>query len=477
MRWACILLPQLALDGALRRCADPEAPLALVAGAQQRRVLHAVNPAARALGLRRGMGLAAAQALAGSFATLEHDPREQARWHQFLAAWAYRFSSQVSTQYGHALIVEIAGSLGLFGPWPRFEAQLREELVQLGFHHRIVAAPNPAAARALANAHDGLAVAGVEPMRHALGQLPVQRAGFAPDVATAFQRMGLRTLRQVMALPRAGLARRFPAEVPRHLDALLGERELALAWYRPPDRFAMRIELGYEVESSQALLFPLKRLTADLAAFLAGRDGGVQRFALQLEHEGRAPTQVAVGLLAPERDATLLFELARGRLQQAHTPAPVRALALVAEELPPFVPAHRELFDPRPQQATGWEQLRERLRARLGEEAVHGLSSHDDHRPEAAWRDVPPPSARRGAAGACAQPLPPQRPGWLLARPIPLRGATPRLLAGPERIESGWWNGDIRRDYAIAELATGQRAWVYQPVGADGGYWLHGWFA
>ena len=477
MRWACILLPQLALDGALRRCADPEMPLALVAGAQQRRVLHAVNPAARALGLRRGMGLAAAQALVGSFATIEHDPHAEARWHQFLAAWAYRFSSQVSTHYGHALIVEIEGSLGLFGPWPRFEAQLREELGQLGFRHRIVAAPNPAAARALANVHDGLAVAGIAPMRHALGQLPVQRAGFAPEVATAFQRMGLRTLRQVMALPRAGLARRFPADVLRHLDALLGEREPALAWYRPPDRFAMRIELGYEVESSQALLFPLKRLAADLAAFLAGRDGGVQRFALHLEHEAHVDTVVAVGLLAPERDAALLFELARGRLEQAHTPAPVRAVALVAEELPPFVPAHRELFDPRPQQSTPWEQLRERLRARLGEEAVHGLSSHDDHRPEAAWRDAAPPAPKRGEAGVCAPPLPPQRPGWLLARPIPLRGPPPRLLAGPERIESGWWNGDIRRDYGIAQLATGQRAWVYRPVGADGDYWLHGWFA
>src|SRR5690606_1570993 len=117
--------------------------------------LHAVNPAARALGLRRGMSLAAAQALAGSFAIIEHDPHEEARWHRFLAAWAYRFSSQVSAQYGHALIVEIEGSLGLFGPWPRFEARLREELVQLGFRHRIVAAPNPAAARALANVHDG----------------------------------------------------------------------------------------------------------------------------------------------------------------------------------------------------------------------------------------------------------------------------------------------------------------------------------
>src|SRR5690606_24517232 len=100
MRWACILLPQLALDGVLRRCADPDAPLALVAGAPQRRVLHAVNPAARALGLRRGMSLAAAQALAGSFAIIEHDPHEEARWHRFLAAWAYRFSSQVSAQYG-----------------------------------------------------------------------------------------------------------------------------------------------------------------------------------------------------------------------------------------------------------------------------------------------------------------------------------------------------------------------------------------
>lgn len=476
MRWACILLPQLALDGALRRCADPDAPLALVAGAQQRRVLHAVNPAARALGLRRGLSLTAAQALAGSFATMTHDPDDEARWHRFLAAWAYRFSSQVSTHYSHALVIEIEGSLGLFGPWPRFEGQLREELTRLGFRHRIVAAPNPAAARALANAHDGLAVAGMEPMRRALGQLPVQRAGFAADIATAFQRMGLRTLRQVWALPRAGLARRFPAAVLHHLDALLGERDVALAWYRPPDRFAMRIELGYEVESSQALLFPLKRLTADLAAFLAGRDGGVQRFALQLEHDGRAPTMVPVGLLAPERDAALLFELARGRLEQAQVPAPVRAVALVAEQLPPFVPAHRELFDERPQQATSWEQLRERLRARLGENAVHGLRAHEDHRPEAAWRTVAAGSSARGTPAAPGA-MPSVRPGWLLATPIPLRGAAPRLLSAAERIESGWWDGDIRRDYSVARLPTGQRAWVYQPLGGDGGYWLHGWFA
>jgi len=475
MRWACILLPHLALDGVLRRCADPDAPRVLVGGSAQRHILHAANPAARALGLRRGMALTAAQALARGFAMDTYRPEDEARWQRFLAGWAYRYSSQVSLQFPHALVLEIQGSLGLFGPWPRFEARLREELAALGFRHRIVAAPNPVAARVLANAHDGLAIEGDTPMRRALGQLPIQRAGFAPEAATAFARMGLRALRQVWALPRDGLARRFPPEVLLHLDTMLGERELALASYRPPDRFDLRIELGHEAESSQALLFPLKRLTADLAAFLAGRDGGVQRFDLQLEHDHDARTRVPVGLLTPERDAALLFELARGRLEQVQLPAPVRAIALGADELPSFVPVHRELFDARPQQAMPWEQLRERLRARLGEDAVHGVQLHADHRPECASLNPLDVPARREASSTDVAPGP--RPGWLLAKPIPLRGPAPHLVAGPERIESGWWDGgDVRRDYYVVQLASGQGAWVFRPVGGDG-FMLHGWFA
>lgn len=474
MRWACILLPHLALDGVLRRCADPDAPRVLVGGPAQRRVLHAVSPAARALGLRRGMALTTAQALAHGFAMDAYRPEDEMRWQRLLAGWAYRYSSQVSLQFPHALLLEIQGSLALFGPWPRFEARLREELTALGFRHRIVAAPNPVAARVLANQHDGLAIEGDAPLRRALGQLPIQRAGLAPEIALAFARMGLRTLRQVWALPRDGLARRFPATVLHHLGALLGEREMALESYRPPDRFEQRIELGHEVESSQALVFPLKRLTADLAAFLAGRDGGVQRFDLQLEHDRDARTRVPVGLLTPERDAALLFELARGRLEPVQLPAPVRAIALRADELPPFVPVHRELFDPRPQQAMPWEPLRERLRARLGEDAVHGVQVQADHRPECASLSLMDVPAQRAAApDGVSGP----RPGWLLAKPVPLRGPLPRLLAGPERIESGWWDGgDVRRDYYLARLASGQLAWVFRPIGGTG-FMLHGWFA
>src|SRR3546814_9480948 len=62
-------------------------------------------------------------------------------------------------------------------------------------------------------------------------------------------------------------------------------------------------------------------------------------------------------------------------------------------------------------------------------------------------------------------------PAWLLARPIPLRDPCPRIVSGPERLESGWWDGDdARRDYYDIETSQGQRAWAFAPVGEKGGW-------
>lgn len=469
MLWACILLPQLAMDGVLRHRANIEEPLALLTGSPQRRVLQAVNPAARALGLKPGQSLTAAQALTRGFATAEYDEAAIERWQQFLAAWAYGFSAQVSLHYPRCLLLEVQSSLGLFGPWPRFEARLREELTALGFQHRITAAPNPAAARVLANAGDGLAVTDDNALRQALYPLPVERLGLSGKMATAFTRMGLRQLKQLLELPRASVAKRFPAEILLHLDTLFGRRPLALNFHTPPDVFDTRIELNFEVESHQALLFPLRRLTADLAAYLAGRDSGVQRFVLHLEHRAGSDTLVQVGLLSAERDANMLFELTRGRMEHQQLPASVLAVRLVARELPAFAPLHQQLFDERPQQTQPWEQLRERLRARLGDNAVHGLGARADHRPERSWT-LESTSSLLPACGP--------RPGWLLSEPQPLHEASLRILAGPERIESGWWDGeDVRRDYYVVETRAGQRGWAFRTVGSSGPLLLHGWFA
>ncbi|GAB1596951.1 Y-family DNA polymerase [Lysobacter claricitrinus] len=471
MDWACLFLPQLALDAVLRDAEDSDAPTALLDGAPNARVLYAVSPSARRAGLRPGMKLAAAQALGVPCRFVVRDAAQVERMREQLAAWAYGFSSQVSLDLPHAIVLEIRRSHRLFGEWPTFEARLRDGLRAQRIRHRIVAAPNPHAARVLANVHDRLAV-DERGLDRALRDVPIERAGLSPGTAQAFARMGLKRLGHVLALPRASLGKRFTPELLRHLDRLRGGAG-PLTMYQPPNHFEARIEFEAEIESSLALLFPLRRLTTDLAAFLVSRDDGVERFSLWLEHEHCPASEVRVGLLAPEREASMLFELARGRVEQATLPAPVRAVRLEARELPRFVPAARDLFDTRAQQSMPWVRLRERLRARLGDDAVQSVGWNADHRPERV----------ADAASASIPRNPPalMRPGWLLATPRPLRESIAQRIAGPERVESGWWDGDdVRRDYYVVETVGGQRAWVYRPLRRLGDpvppFVLHGWF-
>ena len=74
---------------------------------------------------------------------------------------------------------------------------------------------------------------------------------------------------------------------------------------------------------------------------------------------------------------------------------------------------------------------------------------------------------------------------WLLAEPRVLEAQRGRprhhgpleLLAGPERIESGWWDGDdVRRDYYVARDSSGARLWIYREWAGAKSWFLHGIF-
>ena len=466
MLWACLLLPHLALDGVLRQRA-PKGPLVLVDGPPHARTLVAVNAAARAAGLRVGQRLAAAQALLAQFEVVPCEARDIAHSHALLASTAYRYSGEVCL-LPKAVVLEVSRSQSLFGAWPQIARRLHEDVDALGFRHRLAAAPTPHAAWVLAGFQDGIVAESPAHSQRLLEAVPLERAHLrARDIET-LARMGIRTLGQLWRLPRAGLLRRLGAEVLDHLDRLAGDVPAGLPLYQPPDQVDWGLELPFEVENAAALVFPLRRLTYDLAAYLSIRDGGVQRFTIGLEHREGA-TSVDIGLLSPEREPEVLFEAARGRVATLTLPAPVVALRLMANHLPPFVPEGRDLFDERPVGALPFAQLRERLRARLGEKAVTQLCTTHDPRPERSQRVG-------GGEDGSIDPLP--RPTWLLPRPMPLRGASPRVLAGPERIETGWWDGEtVCRDYYIVRTAQGQKAWVFCPPGEQGGWMLHGWFA
>jgi len=443
MLWAGIVLPHLALDGALRH-RSPAEPHYATSSQIRAQSSPSPEPAGEATGLL-----------------------------ELVAAWAYRYSSLVSLEGADALVLEVEASLGLFGPWPRFRESLAQDLTALGFRHRIALAPTPLAACVLAGAGRNVAVTRSAALASALGPVPLGAARLPAGVCENLAKMGVHTLRQLLALPRSGLRRRFGPALSQHLERLCGECPDPRQCYQPPDFFLARLEFNHELVHHMALLFPVRRMIEDLATWLGRRDGGAQRFELQLEHGNRSTTTLVIGLLAPARDPVQIFELCRVKLEQTALPAPVQGLSLQARDLPRFDPAPGDLFARASGDGSSWEILRERLRARLGEEVLFQLQPQADARPERSLRTVPM---------LVREPVPngtPRRPTWLLNPPVPWRGTVKGILAGPERIESGWWDeADVRRDYYVIETPQGQRAWVFRQAGSTANDWmLHGWFA
>jgi protein ImuB len=206
-----------------------------------------------------------------------------------------------------------------------------------------------------------------------------------------------------------------------------------------------------------------------LSGLLAARQAGVRAFTLLLVHRDRSKSAVAVQLATATRDAERLSALLREKLTTLVLKQPVETIALEAGDFTPLGGTSRGLCGERRAEAEHWAQLVERLQARLGRDAVYGVTPFPDHRPESAWRRVEPGD---WDAHDFVQPGP--RPAWLIAAPRRIAETELVLIAGPERIACGWWDVDeTRRDYFVAELGRSV-AWVFREEGA---WYVHGFFA
>ena len=440
---------------------------------------------ARARGVRPGIAVSAARALAHDLVVRPRDPAEETEALLGVAGWAAQFTPSVSHEPPDTLVLEVSGSLKLFGGVDRMRASLLAGCARMGFTALAACAPTTRGAAWLARAGVAPCIEHADALESALAAVPLRIAVRAADTLEALHAIGARTVGDLVALPRDGLARRFGQALLDDLDRAHGRRADPRAFYVPPAKFHAHLELPAEVTQADSLLFAARRLFVQLEGFLAARAGGVRRLELRLFHREEAVTVVPIGLVAPSRAASHFTLLARERLGTMALAAPVRTLALAADDIVPLTGAPLALFaDDASGRPEDWQKLVERLRARLGTASVHGVCGAAEHRPEYASRACEPPLARgkeNGEGGAIGL-----RPFWLLAAPRPIAevGAVPhhsgplKLLAGPERIESGWWDGDeVARDYFVAQTPKHGLVWIYRARGAAGGWFLHGLFA
>ena len=422
--------------------------------------------------------------------------------------------------------LEVQSCLRYFGGLPALLDRLRSALAPLGHSVRIASAPTALGAALLAAWRDDLALGphtAAHPVPHPAGRnsasdalqrlldaLPLHLLGPEPQQLQALQGMGLHTLADLRTLPRAGLARRFGPELLARIDQARGHAPEAQVWLSLPQHFDSRIELLCRADTSAQVLAGAQVLLARLLAWAGARQSRIVRFSLVMHHErqrrdSQTPEHSSLDIAPalPAADPQHLYSLLAERLGRLPLAAPALELSLRCEQLSTGAPPNAELFASRASEREGLARLVDRLQARLGTAQVQCLAAVPDHRPEHGTRWQPADAARLGAQlqpqplrlrlplapGAAAHALAAQ-PLWLLptARALATQAQGPlldgqalQLLAGPNRLESGWWDaqGPAVRDYFIAQTRSGALVWVYRhrlPDGEAGQPAASGWF-
>jgi len=509
--WIGAHLPQLALEALVEAHSAPEPhvpqrlAVAELQGSSQC-VVAANDQAARA-GVRAGMSLAAALALAPELVVLTRDPHREQALLERLARSALDFTPRVSLAQPDGLLLEIKGSLQLFGGATKLGAAFLKKCRTAGVHPKLALAPTPLAALAgarytawtaprageagLVRGGSRFKVTDESRLVGALAPLPLAVMRWPPQVLERLAKIGVRTIAEALRLPRAGFARRFGTETLTSLDRLTGRAPDLRRSFQAPERFRMRRGCTYDLEHHEAILEALAPLLESMEKFLEARQCGITDLECRLWHRHASPTRCVLRLAAPAAGGEQLQTLLGERLAAIALPEPVRSFELRSGRLVPRILRAESLWQAGEHGGGGASSqsvdLIEMLRARLGNDAVYGLAIHETHRPEAASRRVEAAAAKPDVVRSTAAGWPAfRRPLWLLREPEPLtesngmpqRRGPLRLIGEPERIETGWWEkeGSIARDYYQALDMRGVRLWVYRERSKPHRWFMQGVF-
>ena len=542
-RVMCLWLPHWSIDrrhGSQPRA--PDRPFALALSVGNHRLVTAVNAAAEGLGIAPGLPLTDARALHPALAVAEADPAGDVAALRRLAHWCHRYSPWTTPQGTDAILLDVTGCAHLRGGEASLAHMLVERLRRQGIAGCAAIADTAAAAWAVARC--GGAESAVVPPgegRGAIASLPIAALRLDPVQTAELERLGLRRIGDLYALPRAALAARFGAGLAGRLDQALGAAAEPLSPLPPkPARWVQR-RFAEPIVTPEAIATAMQELLESLCRALGKEMLGARQLTLSCYRVDGAAAQVTVGTARPTRDPSHLARLFAERLGTIDPGLGIEDMALTAMAVESLAAAQLRLANaasvrpavvrpvvgaagivPFPGDKTvarrvarallaadGRDRdigdaavlaaLVDRLANRLGLPSVGRLEPCQSHVPERAQRFAPPFAPPRAAWR-----LDPPRPIRLLPRPEPVEAVAPvpddppilfhwrrlqhrvRRADGPERLCGEWWRGGKEaaelRDYYRVEDEDGRRFWLYRaglflPQKAPPRWFLHGIFA
>jgi protein ImuB len=471
---------------------------------EQDRVL-ALSGIAYAGGLRVGMRRASVPMLLPAATLYQREPAREAQALRDTALALLQYTPLAADAEQATLLLDIGASLRLFGGIRALCKKVLGSMRLLGFSASLSCAPTARGAWLLAQAGADACTPrrslSMTRLVTRLDRLPVALLPSARPFLAWLDGIGCHTLGDLRHLPRPGLQRRCGKPLLDALDCAYGQAPELFEWIVAPPSFRARFEFFERIEHAEALLFGAQRLLLQMTGWLCSRQLAVTRISVQLEHErGRAaiaPSVIELMLAEPAWRDEHLVRLLKERLAAFSLCAPVLALVLEAAQVEPMLPPSESLFPEPGGTPADYHRLLELLVARLGADNVLHAAPLADYRPEMAnaWVSVLQKVKTTGVA-AIAPGLPVgvmpalPRPSWLLAKPVallmrehrPFYGSPLRMASPPERIEAGWWQGElVTRDYFVAQGQDHAHYWIYREriggaSGAEPRWYLHGLF-
>ena len=479
-----------------------EPPLVTARKVGPRVEVAAANATARALGLGPGTALTMARAQVPGLEVREADPAGDVADLAALAELlARRWAPTVAISDADGLFVDLTGVAHLYGGEARFCRRLLRLLARHGVMGRVAVADTAGAAWALARFGKSVAAQVLAPgaQADAIAALPVAALRLEPFALELLARLGVDSIGQLMAMPRAPLVRRFGRVIADRLDQATGRAPEPFEPVVPPTRVVVEQRFAEPIATPEAIEHWLGVLMPRLAVELAKTGQGARSVEMVAARVDGVPQRLRLGFARPTRDVAHMLRLTLRRMEEIEPGYGIDAIALHVRRADPL---GAEALSPALADEAGPDlaPLIDALANRIGAGRLWRAAPVESDVPERCSTRTPPllpsrdPSralrdddVRRLDARAADHPWHPRwrRPVWLLRRPervdhvlaelpdspprrFTWRGIPHRVVRaeGPERVPGEWWRRAAERqavrDYFRVEDEAGQRFWLFR---------------
>ena len=462
--WLYLQLPRLALECLPHR---PECPAVVL---EHQRVITA-NDVALAAGIKPGQSGATVRTLLGatSLQILERDPAREVRALEQLKCWAYSITPPLECWRKQGLQLEIGGCLRLHGGIEQLIGNAQTELLQRGFTSRVGLAPNRHAAELLSDWEDSPLHEAERNLEQRLNNIPlallsdVAISGLSKTLAS-LEKAGIQTLGEIFSMSSRTLGHHCGQAFQQWLDEVTSTRDDVTRDFQPPKEFHDSLWFGFEVRNQVELHPAMQKLLQALTGFSRATQHQTTCIEWQMLRLQGATETFTVRSSEAHNKPELWFELSRLSLEKYTLGSDIEGLDLHARDFNVQQGATSDLFG-EAHHRESLHNLVDRLRSRLGLQAVNQIAPREAHLPEFSQYltqdtgELPTPCTGQA-----------QRPIWLFDEPNPVRleagvlfwNGPLSLVLGPERLEDNWWQEPASRDYYVAQTEAGQSVWLFQ---------------